>query len=45
MTPDAGDAVADGDALQAGAVIECIIPDAGDAVADGDTREPTETEC
>ena len=37
--PDAGDAVGDGDARQASAVIECVTPDAGDAVADGDARQ------
>ena len=37
--PDAGDAVADGDARQATAVIECVIPDAGDAVGNGDARQ------
>ena len=39
--PDAGDAVADGDARQASAVIECEIPDAGDAVGNGDARQAT----
>ena len=37
--PDAGDAVGNGDARQASAVIECVIPDAGDAVGDGDARQ------
>ena len=34
IVPDAGDAVGDRDAGQAGAVIERIVPDAGDAVGD-----------
>ena len=38
-SPDAGDAVADGDARQASAVIECVNPDAGDAVGNGDARQ------
>ena len=37
--PDAGDAVGNGDARQAAAVIECVIPDAGDAVGNGDARQ------
>ena len=37
--PDAGDAVGNGDARQAPAVIECDIPDAGDAVGNGDARQ------
>ena len=41
LSPDAGDAVADGDARQATAVIECEIPDAGDAVGNVDAREAT----
>ena len=39
--PDAGDAVGNGDARQADAVIECVIPDAGDAVGNGDARQAT----
>ena len=38
-TPDAGDAVGNGDARQAAAAIECVIPDAGDAVGNGDARQ------
>ena len=37
--PDAGDAVADGDARQASCSTECVIPDAGDAVGNGDARQ------
>ena len=45
-TPDAGDAVGDGDARQAAAVPECGTPDAGDAVGDGDARQASAvTEC
>ncbi len=36
--PDAGDAVGNGDARQASAVLECVHPDAGDAVGNGDAR-------
>ena len=39
VTPDAGDAVGNGDARQASAVIECAIPDAGDAVGNVDARD------
>ena len=39
MRPDAGDTVADGDARQASAAIECAKPDAGDAVGNGDARD------
>ena len=38
-TPDAGDAVGNGDARQASAVMECANPDAGDAVGNGDARQ------
>ena len=44
--PDAGDAVGNGDARQASAVLECVIPDAGDAVGNGDARQAAAvTEC
>ena len=44
--PDAGDAVGNGDARQASAVIECVMPDAGDAIGNGDARQaPTVIEC
>ena len=41
--PDAGDAVGNGDARQASAVIECVIPDAGDAVGNGDARQAVQS--
>ena len=39
LVPDAGDAVGDGDAGQAGAAIERLVPDAGDAVGDRDAGQ------
>ena len=43
--PDAGDAVADVDARQASAAIECVIPDAGDAVGNVMLVRPAVIEC
>ncbi len=39
LIPDAGDAIRDRDARQAGAVVEGSSPDAGDAIRDRDTRQ------
>ena len=39
IVPDAGDAVGDRDAGQAGAVIERMVSDAGDAVGDRDAGQ------
>jgi len=39
VAPDAGDAIRNRDARQAGAVIEGIIPDAGDAIRNRDARQ------